>query len=174
MSNIICLLLCAQTDTSNLGFSRKQILNFRSSRSRETGGNVCADRLVSQLTGKVATYTIPYGLAQLCRKHLLRISKFLNIIWLSPSSQWPCTLLLTKELTQPGPHIIIMGTTPYRNYSILNKMSWEVATPLTWNPSISYLIKKNFPATFLPGCVIKKLFLQHFYLAEVLSMSFFT
>ena len=151
MSNIICLLLCAQTDTSNLGFSRKQILNFRSSRSRETGGNVCADRLVSQLTGKVATYTIPYGLAQLCRKHLLRISKFLNIIWLSPSSQWPCTLLLTKELTQPGPHIIIMGTTPYRNYSILNKLSWEVATPLTWNLGISYLIKK--------------LFLQNFYVA---------
>ena len=164
MSNIICLLLCAQTNTSNagstrsLGFSKKQILNFRSRKSRETEGDVRADRLVSWLAGQAATntiYTVQSSLAlqetstkdfQISEHHYLAIFS---------SSQWSCTQPLTRALAQPGSRIMIMRTIPYCNYRILNKLSWEVATPLTWNLTISHLKKKPFTAAFFPGCGVE-------------------
>lgn len=50
---------------------------------------------------------------------------------------------------------MIMRTIPYCNYRILNKLSWEVATPLTWNLTISHLKKKPFTAAFFPGCGVE-------------------
>ena len=164
MSNTICLLLCAQTNTSSagstrsLGFNKKQILNFRSRKSRETEGDVRADRLVSQLAGQAATYTIYTVQSSLALQETstkdFQISEH-HYLAIFPSSQWSCTQLLTRALAQPG-----SPYHDYENHTILQLQYFEqiiLGSGHTTHLESYYFIfeKKPFTAAFLPGCGVE-------------------